>query len=126
MSRVMAMICVADRKRARAFYQEVLGPALGIDPPNVDPFGDQFACGGGFIRLTAIPDWQPGQYPVLGWQVDDAGATVAALIAAGVEMLIYPGFGQDEQGLWNSPDGGARIAWFNDSEGNLLSLAQQR
>jgi predicted enzyme related to lactoylglutathione lyase len=41
-------------------------------------------------------------------------------------MLIYPGFGQDEAGIWNSPDGGARIAWFNDSEGNLLSLTEQR
>jgi predicted enzyme related to lactoylglutathione lyase len=51
---------------------------------------------------------------------------VAGLVAKGVEMLIYPGFGQDAQGIWNSPDGGARIAWFNDSEGNLLSLTEQR
>jgi predicted enzyme related to lactoylglutathione lyase len=51
---------------------------------------------------------------------------VAGLVAGGVEMLIYPGFGQGSQGIWNSPDGGARIAWFNDSEGNLLSLTEQR
>ena len=63
---------------------------------------------------------------MLGWQVDDAAAAVAGLVAGGVEMLIYPGFGQDSQGIWNSPDGGARIAWFNDSEGNLLSLTEQR
>jgi predicted enzyme related to lactoylglutathione lyase len=125
MARLMAMICVADRERARGFYRDVLGPVFAISAPAVDGFGDQFACGGGFIRLTALPDWQPGPHPVLGFQVDDAAATVAALTARGVAMLIYEGFGQDAMGLWTSPDGDARIAWFNDSEGNLLSLTQQ-
>ena len=126
MSRVMAMISATDRERARAFYRDALGPVLGIGAPAIDAFGDQFPCGDGFIRLTALPDWVPGKYPVLGWQVDDAAATVVGLVANGVEMLVYPGFGQDEQGVWNSPDGGSRIAWFNDSEGNLLSIAEQR
>lgn len=126
MARVMAMICAADRMRARAFYSDVLGPVFGLGAPMIDHFGDQFPCGEGFIRLTALPDWQAGPYPVLGWQVDDAAAAVAGLVARGVEMLIYPGLGQDAQGLWTSPDGGARIAWFNDSEGNLLSLTEQR
>lgn len=48
-----------------------------------------------------------------------------ALVAAGVTLLRCPGFEQDELGLWHSPDGGAPIAWFNDSEGNLLSFTQQ-
>jgi predicted enzyme related to lactoylglutathione lyase len=126
MARMMSMICVAERERARSFYRDVLGPVFAVGAPAVDAFGDQFPCGDGFIRLTALADWAPGQHPVLGWQVDDAGAAVAALVAAGVKMLIYPGLGQDEQGIWNAPDGGARIAWFNDSEGNLLSLTQQR
>jgi catechol 2,3-dioxygenase-like lactoylglutathione lyase family enzyme len=125
MAQLMAMVNVADRLRARAFYTDVLGPVLGISAPQIDPFGDQFPNGDSYIRLTALPDWQAGPYPVLGWRVVDAGAAVAALVAGGVAMLIYPGMGQDEQGLWNSPDGGARIAWFNDSEGNLLSLAEQ-
>ena len=29
MARVMAMICVSDRERARGFYRDVLGPVLG-------------------------------------------------------------------------------------------------
>lgn len=126
MARVMAMICVQDRERARAFYRDVLGPVLGIGAPAIDPFGDQFSCGDGFIRLTALPDFAPGPHPVLGWQVDDAALAVAGLMARGAQMLIYPGFGQDAQGVWNAPGGSARIAWFNDSEGNLLSLTQQR
>ncbi|MBU6164904.1 MAG: VOC family protein [Alphaproteobacteria bacterium] len=125
MARMMAMICVADRERARAFYGDVLAPVFGLGAPRIDHFGDQFPCGEGWIRLTALPDWQAGQYPVLGWQVHDAAAAAQALVAAGVTMLRYPGFDQDDLGLWTSPDGGARIGWFNDSEGNLLSLTQQ-
>ncbi|WP_164156226.1 VOC family protein [Sandarakinorhabdus rubra] len=122
----MALIGVADRERARAFYRDVLGPVFGIGSPAIDNFGDQFPCGGGFIRLTALPDAAPGPHPVLGFQVDDAAASVAALGARGVAMLIYEGMGQAPSGLWTSPDGAAQVAWFRDSEGNLLSLTQQR
>ena len=125
MARVMALLGVADRDRARAFYSDILGPVFGIGAPVIDPFGDQFPCGDGFIRLTTIPGWQAGQYPMLGWQVDDATAASRALLAASVALLRYPGFDQDDLGLWHSPDGGAVIGWFNDSEGNLLSLTQQ-
>ena len=125
MARLMAMISVQDRLRARAFYADVLGPVLGIGAPAIDDFGDQFPCGDAFIRLTQLADAVPGPHPVLGFQVADAAASVAALAAQGVRMLIYEGFGQDATGLWTSPDGGARVAWFNDSEGNLLSLTQQ-
>jgi predicted enzyme related to lactoylglutathione lyase len=30
---------------------------------------------------------------------------------------------QDKQGIWTSP-AGARVAWFKDPDGNLLSIAQ--
>jgi hypothetical protein len=29
----------------------------------------------------------------------------------------------DELGIWNSP-GGAKVGWFKDPDGNLLSLTQ--
>ncbi len=124
MARLMAMVNVQDRLRARAFYADVLGPVLGIGPPAIDEFGDQFPCGDGYIRLTTLSDVAPGPHPVLGWNVDDAAVCAAALAARGVVMIIYPGMGQGEDGLWVSPDGNACVGWFNDSEGNLLSIAQ--
>jgi len=30
----------------------------------------------------------------------------------------------DALGIWKSPDGGAKVAWFLDPDGNNLSLAQ--
>ena len=59
-----------------------------------------------------------------GWQVNDIAATFRELTAKGVKFMVYPGFGQDQLGIWSAPGGGAKVAWFNDSEGNNLSLAQ--
>lgn len=123
-ARLMAMINVADRLRARAFYGDALGPVFGLGKVQIDHFGDQLACGDGFIRLTELADVTPGPHPVLGWQVDDASSCAAALAAHGVSLIIYPGMGQGDDGLWISPGGQARIGWFHDSEGNLLSFTQ--
>lgn len=41
-----------------------------------------------------------------------------------MEFKTYEGFGQDADGIWSSPDGGAKVAWFADPDGNLLSLTQ--
>lgn len=122
---VMAMVCVADRARALGYYRDVLGPVLGLTLTESDQFGEQFACAAGIVRLTAIPGWQPGAHPVLGWQVPEIGPVVAALAAAGVVMNRYEGMGQDADGIWTAPDGKTRLVWFHDSEGNLLSVAQQ-
>jgi predicted enzyme related to lactoylglutathione lyase len=60
---------------------------------------------------------------VLGWQVDDIEETLRRLAAAGILFEHYGGLDQDEQGGWRSPSG-ARIAWFKDPEGNVLSVTQ--
>ena len=75
------------------------------------------------LRVTAAPAVaQPG-YTVLGWRVDDIAATMAELSARGVEFRRYEGMGQDEAGVWTTPDG-AQVAWFADPDGNTLSLTQ--
>ncbi len=41
----------------------------------------------------------------------------------GVSFNRYEGLPQDAAGVWTTPDG-AQIAWFNDPDGNTLSLTQ--
>ncbi len=41
----------------------------------------------------------------------------------GVSFLRYDGVHQDERGIWTSP-GGARVAWFADPDGNVLSVTE--
>jgi predicted enzyme related to lactoylglutathione lyase len=61
---------------------------------------------------------------VLGWDVESIDSAVKRLAAAGVAFLRYPGLNDDDpQGIWTSPSG-ARIAWFHDPDGNVLSLTE--
>ena len=32
----------------------------------------------------------------------------------------------DADGIWTSPDGSAKVCWFDDPDGNNLSLTQMR
>jgi catechol 2,3-dioxygenase-like lactoylglutathione lyase family enzyme len=119
-ARPVAMITTRDRKAAEPFYAEALGLARKGD----DGFAALFDLAGTTLRLTEVPDYQPTGHPVLGWQVDDIQAVVAALAGKGVTMIIYPGLGQDERGIWTAPDGSCKVAFFNDPDGNALSLTQ--
>jgi hypothetical protein len=59
----------------------------------------------------------------LGWKVPDIAAAVRGLASAGVSFERYPQIPQDELGIWAAP-GGAKVAWFKDPDGNILSLTQ--
>lgn len=61
---------------------------------------------------------------VLGWNVRDIVATVQSMRARGVVFTVYEGLGQDELGIWTAPDGQAKVAWFADPDGNVLSVSQ--
>jgi predicted enzyme related to lactoylglutathione lyase len=117
---VTFVLCV-DRHALKSFYVDV----LGLEFVNDNGYAAMFRLGGGgMLGLTTVQDWKPGPHTVMGWEVADIRATLANLKAAGVKPMIYEGFGQDIDGIWTSPDGKAHIVWFNDPEGNNLSLTQ--
>jgi hypothetical protein len=43
---------------------------------------------------------------------------------AGSLGASYSGIVQDELGIWSSPAGDAKVAWFEDPDGNTLSISQ--
>jgi len=115
----VAFVLTADRARTMPFYADVLGLPVIAE----EAFGVVFDLGGGAtLRLTDIKDHSPGPHTVMGWEVPDIRAAMADLRAKGVTFEIYEGFGQDEDGVWSFK--GTHLAWFNDPEGNNLSLAQ--
>ena len=116
----VAFLYVSDRERALGFYQGTLGLALRSS----DPFGDFIELGGGLLRMTMIPDHKATAHPVLGWDVADIGAAAEALKERGIVFTVYEGMGQDARGIWTSPDGAAKVAFFPDPDGNVLSLTQ--
>ena len=127
--KIVAFVAVRDRDAARKFYRDTLGLRLMGE----DQFGMVFDANGTTVRVSPVPDWTPPQFTVLGWEVEDIAASVKALASAGIEFQRYPWMkGQDELGIWTSPSGpdiaavhaGARVAWFKDPDGNVLSVSQ--
>ena len=75
------------------------------------------------LLIQKVESHDPLPYTELGWKVLDIAAKVSALRDKGVHCERFPGMAQDELGVWASPSG-ARVAWFKDPDGNVLSLTQ--
>jgi catechol 2,3-dioxygenase-like lactoylglutathione lyase family enzyme len=116
---LVAFAASTDLDRSRAFYQDVLGLTL----VSQDDFACVFDAGGTMLRVTAVGELARAPYTVLGWQVPDITPMTRALAAKGVTFHRYDGMSQDADGIWTAP-GGARVAWFPDPDGNVLSLTQ--
>jgi catechol 2,3-dioxygenase-like lactoylglutathione lyase family enzyme len=115
----IAFVATTDPARARAFYERTLGLAFVAD----EGFALVFDLAGTMLRVTRVDRLRPHPFTVLGWRVDDAAAAAGGLAAAGVTFERFPGLDQDDLGIWTAPSG-ARIAWFRDPDGNLLSVTQ--
>jgi len=118
-SDVVAFAASADLPRARAFYEQV----LGLPVVEQDDFACVFDANGTTLRVTAVREVRPAGYTVLGWRVADIEAVARGLSARGVAFRRFDGLEQDQNGIWTSP-GGARVAWFTDPDGNILSVTQ--
>lgn len=116
---VIAFAATTDAPAAKAFYGEALGLALTDE----SPYAVVFDAGGTQLRVTLVERVVPAAYTVLGWDVADIEAAVDALVARAVVFEDFDGVDQDARGIWRSPSG-ARVAWFRDPDGNLLSLTQ--
>ena len=116
---IVAFIVTTDADRARQFYEGVLGLTFVED----SEFALTFDLRGIQLRVTRVEELTPSPHTVLGWDVGDVPAAVRALTAKGVKFEHYEGFGQDDDGVWSSPDG-SKVAWFKDPDGNLLSVSQ--
>ena len=117
---IIGFVTIVDVERAKAFYRDTLGLRLVSEEP---PFALVFQANGIMLRLGMGKERPPVQGTVLGWQVPDIAAAVKDLIEAGVSFERYGFMKQDELGIWTSPTG-AKVAWFKDPDGNVLSLSE--
>lgn len=108
-----------DVARARKFYEEKLGikPKQETAGGVVYEFGNGTAC-----FLYPRPNAGTSQVSQAFWQVDDIEREVADLKARGVKFEKYDMPEMDENGI--STAGGAKAAWFKDTEGNIMALIQ--
>lgn len=117
----VTFVLTTNRAKALPFYRDTLGLRLMGEDSHAATFdlGNRTP-----LRLTDVANHQASGHTVIGWHVADIRAAIADLRAKGVQFQIFESFGQDADGVWSSPDGGAKVAWFNDPDGNGLSLTQ--
>jgi catechol 2,3-dioxygenase-like lactoylglutathione lyase family enzyme len=121
-SKAVAFATVFDLDRARAFYEGM----IGLKVISQDAFAVLAEAGGVQVRISKAPMVVvPQPFTVVGFDVTDIDSIVTGLAAKGVVFERYPFFcaAQDSRGVWDAP-GGAKVAWFKDPDGNLLSVQQ--
>jgi catechol 2,3-dioxygenase-like lactoylglutathione lyase family enzyme len=117
--KLIGFIPTTDGERARKFYVDVLNLQFVAD----DQFALVVKANENTIRIVRMEKFSPVPYTILGWEVEDIHSAVRELAAAGVAFVRYPYFQQDDSGVWASPSG-AKVAWFHDPDGNVLSISQ--
>src|SRR6266403_5158643 len=112
---IIPYIPVANVARARKFYEE----KVGLKPKEEYAGGVIYECGkGSWVFMYPSPGAGTSKASTAFWAVDDVVAEVAALRARGVKFEDYdmPGL-KTVDGIATA--GGAKKAWFKDSEGNI-------
>jgi catechol 2,3-dioxygenase-like lactoylglutathione lyase family enzyme len=117
---IIGFVTIVDVDRAKEFYGNTLGLRLIHEEP---PFALVYESNGIMLRLAMGKELTPAPGTVLGWQVPDITAAAKALSQAGVIFERYGFMQQDELGIWHTPTG-AKVAWFKDPDGNVLSISE--
>ncbi len=116
---IVAFVPTKDAEKARAFYERVLGLKFIKD----DGFAMVLDANGIMIRVAKMKDFTPAQFTILGWQVTGIEKIVAGLQEKGVHFEVFGFFKQDALGIWTAPTGD-KVAWFKDTDGNVLSVSE--
>src|SRR2546423_1398791 len=114
-------IPVSDVARARRFYEQ----KVGLKPKEEYAGGVIYECGkGSWVFMYPSAGAGTSKASTAFWSVEDVAAEVRELKARGVVFEEY-----DMHGIKTvnsiATAGGAKTAWFKDSEGNILAISQR-
>jgi len=119
-SPMYAYIPAKDVARARQFYEG----KIGLRPKEETAGGVVYEFAGGTgCFLYPTPNAGTSQASQAFWAVDDVDREITALKARGVVFETYdmPG---ERSASGAITAGGAKAAWFKDTEGNIMALVQ--
>ena len=114
-------IPVSDVARARRFYEQ----KVGLKPKEEYAGAVIYECGkGSWVFMYPSAGAGTSKASTAFWSVEDVAAEVRELKARGVVFEEY-----DMHGIKTvnsiATAGGAKTAWFKDSEGNILAISQR-
>jgi len=120
-SQIIAYVPVADVPRARKFYEGT----LGFRPLDTNEAGVMYESGKG-TKFFAYKSAGAGtnKASTAFWEVPDLQSEVADLKKRGV---VFEEYDAPEYKTVNgiATGDGVKTAWFKDTEGNILAIAQR-
>lgn len=115
--KLIAFIPTAKPKESKLFYKNTVGLELLAE----DDFAIEFNAGGTIVRVIIVKEFKPQTFTVVGWNVDNIVSTIRHFNDRNIFFEQFDFLEQDKLGIWTSPSG-AKVAWFKDPDGNILSL----
>jgi predicted enzyme related to lactoylglutathione lyase len=117
---ILAYIPALNITRARKFYEEI----VGLQAKEEYAGGVVYECGGAGVFMYPTLNAGTSKASQAFWQVNDVEAEVAELKTRGVKFEEYdmPGVTMKDSIMTG---GGAKTAWFKDTEGNILAISQR-
>jgi len=92
---------IPSKDAARAFFEDTLGLRFLSD----DGFAIVMDANGTMLRIANVGEFTPAPFTILGWQVADIEAAVAALTAKGVAFSAIPSFSKTTPASGPPPTG---------------------
>ncbi|GAA1736681.1 hypothetical protein GCM10009809_34880 [Isoptericola hypogeus] len=121
--RAFSSYSVDDLDTAEAFYRDTVGLTVRRTPMGLE----LDVTGGTPVFVYPKGDAHvPAGHTVLNLVVPDVAEAASALHTGGVDLVRYPGFAHDADGVVRSDDPrqGPTIGWIRDPAGNVLALIQ--
>jgi len=121
-AKAFSSFSVNNLERAKEFYGQTLGLKISEQPEGL---GLNLA-GGNAVFLYPKPNHTPASFTILNFRVNNIDEAVDELTGLGVRLEKYdqPNLKTDERGIMRGP--GAKIAWFKDPAGNILSVLEEK
>jgi len=120
-SPMYSYIPAEDLARARRFYED----KLGLRPKEETNGGVVYEFGAGTAAfLYVTPNAGTSRASQAFWSVQDVDAVIQSLKARGVQFERYDDMPGERSPQGAITAGGAKAAWFKDSEGNIMALIQ--
>lgn len=118
---ISVKLAASDIDRARHWYEE----KLGLSPYEDSPAVLRYRVGSTSFSLYLTPTAGSAKNTVAVWSVDDLRGEVARMRTRGVVFEDYD-FGDGDKTIDGVIEAeGTLNAWFTDSEGNTMALAEE-
>ena len=120
---IFANVPAKDFERAKRWYAD----KLGLNPTMDMPGGGVYSAGGVTFFLYATEFAGTGKHTIATFIVDNIDRKTDELRAKGVVFEEYQMGDKGPNtvnGIDRDTEAGMAVAWFKDSEGNILALTQ--